>query len=138
MAVREQAQPIASPYSGYFLRDVPAEDAELTHVGPGTPCGELMRRYWHPVALSSDVTDLPLAARILGEDLVVFRDGSNRVGVLHRHCSHRGTSLEYGIPSEKGIRCCYHGWLFDVDGRILETPGEPPDSKLKDSFVHGA
>ncbi len=138
MALNEQLRSVEGPYSGYYRRDVPAEDAELTHVGPGTPCGELMRGYWHPVALSSDVTDLPLAVRVLGEDLVVFRDNSNRVGVLHRHCSHRGTSLEYGIPSEKGIRCCYHGWLFDVDGRILETPGEPPDSRLKDSFVHGA
>ena len=62
----------------------------------------------------------------------------DEVGVLHRHCCHRGTSLEYGIVSERGIRCCYHGWLFDTDGTILETPGEPPDSKMKDSFRHGA
>ena len=129
---------IPVPYGGYHRRVVPPEDAELTHVGPGTPCGEYMRRFWWPVCLSELVTELPLAIRILGEDLVAFRDKSNRVGVLHRHCSHRGTSLEYGIPSERGLRCCYHGWLFDVDGRILETPGEPPDSRLKDSFVHGA
>ena len=90
------------------------------------------------MALSSSVTDLPLAVRILGEDLVVFRDRADRVGVLDRHCSHRGTSLEYGIPTEKGIRCCYHGWLFGLDVRILETLGEPPDSPPKDSFVHGA
>jgi nitrite reductase/ring-hydroxylating ferredoxin subunit len=135
MAIREQND---GTYVGYFQRDVPEPDAEITRVGPGTPCGEFMRRYWHPVALSSDVVDLPRAVRILGEDLVVFRDRANRVGVLHRHCSHRGTSLEYGIPSERGIRCCYHGWLFDVDGRILETPGEPPESRLKESFVHGA
>ena len=126
------------PYGGYHQREVPQEDPELTHVGPGTPCGEYMRRFWWPVCLSEQVTELPLAIRILGEDLVAFRDKSDRIGVLHRHCSHRGTSLEYGIPSERGIRCCYHGWLFDVDGRILETPGEPSDSKLKDSFVHGA
>jgi len=138
MAVQDQVQSTDGSYSGYHQRDVPQEDTEITHVGPDTPCGEFMRKYWHPVALSSDVTDLPLAVRILGEDLVVFRDKSNRIGVLHRHCSHRGTSLEYGIPSEQGIRCCYHGWLFDVDGRILKTPGEPPESKLKDSFVHGA
>ncbi len=138
MAVQEQSRSGDNAYVGDYRRNVPGEDAELTHVGPNTPCGEFMRRYWHPVALSSDVSDLPLAVRILGEDLVVFRDKANRVGVLHRHCSHRGTSLEYGIPSDQGIRCCYHGWLFDVDGRILETPGEPPDSRLKDSFVHGA
>ena len=106
MSVQEKSQIIDGAYSGYHRRDVPQEDAELTHIGPDTPCGEFMRRYWHPVALSSDVTDLPLAVRILNEDLVVFRDKSNRVGVLHRHCSHRGTSLEYGIPSELGIRCC--------------------------------
>ena len=129
---------IRQPYGGYHRRDVLPEDAELTHVGPGTPCGEYMRRFWWPVCLSEQVTELPHAIRILGEDLVAFRDRSNRVGVLHRHCSHRGTSLEYGIPSHRGIRCCYHDWLFDVDGRILETPGEPADSRLKDSFVHGA
>ncbi len=125
-------------YSGYHVRDVPEDDWELAHTGPNTPLGEYFRKHWNPVALSSQVTELPVAVRIMGEDLVVFRDKSGNVGVLHRHCSHRGTSLEYGIPSERGIRCCYHGWLFDIDGRILETPGEPPDSKLKDSFVHGA
>jgi nitrite reductase/ring-hydroxylating ferredoxin subunit len=126
------------PYSGYRLRDVPRDDWEIARVGPGTPLGEYFRRHWQPVALSSRITDLPVAIRVLGEDLVVFRDRSGRIGVLHRHCSHRGTSLEYGIVSERGIRCCYHGWLFDVDGTILETPGEPPDSRLRHGFVHGA
>lgn len=126
------------PFSGYHTREIPPPDPFLTQVGPGTPMGEFMRRFWQPVCLSEELTDLPKAIRILGEDLVAFRDKSGNVGVLHRHCSHRGTSLEYGIVSEKGIRCCYHGWLFDVDGTILETPGEPPESKLKDSFYHGA
>ena len=133
-----QATETRQPYGGYHVRNVPEDDWELAHTGPDTPLGEYFRRHWNPVALSSQVRDLPVAVRIMGEDLVIFRDKSDNVGVLHRHCSHRGTSLEYGIPSERGIRCCYHGWLFDVDGRILETPGEPPDSKLKDSFVHGA
>ena len=137
MSVQYQSQ--SMPYSGYTTRaDTPAHDPELTHVGPGTPTGELMRRFWQPVCLSSQLSDLPVAIRILGEDLVAFRDKRGRPGVLHRHCSHRGTSLEYGIVSERGIRCCYHGWMFDVDGAILETPGEPPDSKLKDSLRHGA
>ena len=137
MSVQYQSQ--SMPYSGYTTRaDTPAHDLELTHVGPGTPTGELMRRFWQPVCLSSQLSDLPVAIRILGEDLVAFRDKRGRPGVLHRHCSHRGTSLEYGIVSERGIRCCYHGWMFDVDGAILETPGEPPDSKLKDSLRHGA
>ena len=115
-----------------------AEDAELTHVGPDTPCGEYMRRFWQPICFSDELKDLPLAVKILGEDLVVFRDGSGAVGLLERHCPHRGTSLEFGLIGAKGIRCCYHGWLFDVDGTILETPGEPADSTLKDRLCHGA
>ena len=129
---------LKTPYSGYLAREVPADDAELTRVGPGTPCGEYFRRFWQPVAFSDELKDLPLRVRVLGEDLVVFRDFSGRVGVLHLHCSHRGTSLEFGLVSERGIRCCYHGWLFDVDGRILDTPGEPATSTLKDRLCHGA
>ncbi len=125
-------------YGGYHHRHVPPEDAELTHVGPDTPCGEYMRRFWQPVCYADDLKDLPLAVKILGEELVVFRDGGGSVGLLERHCSHRGTSLEFGLVGAKGIRCCYHGWLFDVDGTILETPGEPATSTLKDRLCHGA
>jgi len=125
-------------YDAYHHRHVPAEDAELTHIGPDTRCGEYMRRFWQPVCYSDDLKDLPLAVKILGEELVVFRDGRGEVGLLERHCPHRGTSLEFGLVGGKGIRCCYHGWLFDVDGAILETPGEPPDSTLKDRLCHGA
>ena len=128
----------ATRYNGYYQRETPQADAELTHTGPGTPVGELMRRFWQPVCLSQQLGDLPLALRILGEDLVIFRDKSGQVGLLHRHCAHRGTSLEFGIVSEHGIRCCYHGWLFDVDGTVLETPGEPPNSRLKESVMQGA
>ena len=125
-------------YSGYHHRDVPREDAELTHVGPDTPCGEYMRRFWQPVCYSDDLKDLPLRLRILGEDLVAFRDGTGEAGLLELHCPHRGTSLEFGLVGDKGIRCCYHGWLFGCDGTILETPGEPADSTLKDKLFHGA
>ena len=125
-------------YSAYLHSEVPKEDEELTHVGPGTPCGEYIRRFWQPVTLSSELKDLPKAIRIMGEDLVVFRDRSGRVGCLELHCSHRGTSLEFGLVEEKGIRCCYHGWQYDVDGRILDTPGEPPDSTYKERLCHGA
>lgn len=125
-------------YLGHNRRDVPPEDSELTHVGPGTPCGEYMRRYWQPVAMTAEVTDLPLAVRVFGEDLVLFRDGSGRYGLLNRHCSHRGASLEYGIVMERGLSCCYHGWTYDVDGTVLDTPGEPEGSPLKDEIVHGA
>jgi len=129
---------LKSTFNGYHRSEAAVEDAELTHTDPGTPCGEYLRRFWHPVCMSEQLTDLPLAIRIMGEDLVVFRDLSGHVGLLHRQCSHRRTSLEYGIISEHGIRCCYHGWLFDVDGRILETPGEPYNSPIKDALHHGA
>ena len=125
-------------YGGYFHREVPDEDAELTHVGPGTPGGEYLRRFWQPVCFSDELGELPYRLRILGEDLVAFRDRSGAVGLLELHCPHRGTSLEFGLVGEKGIRCCYHGWLFGADGAILETPGEPADSTLKDRLFHGA
>ena len=88
--------------------------------------------------LRTSLRDLPLRVTILGEDLVVFRDLSGAVGLLELHCPHRGTSLEFGLIAEQGIRCCYHAWLFDVDGTILETPGEPAESTLKDRLCHGA
>jgi nitrite reductase/ring-hydroxylating ferredoxin subunit len=127
-----------APYSGYLDYEEPKEDEELTHVGPRTPCGEYMRRFWQPLVFMDELKDLPVRVRILGEDLVAFRDGSGQVGVLNLHCSHRGASLEFGQIAEKGIRCCYHGWLYDIDGRILDTPGERADSPLKDRFYHGA
>jgi phenylpropionate dioxygenase-like ring-hydroxylating dioxygenase large terminal subunit len=129
---------LTTRFGGYFHRDIPQEDTELTHVGPGTPCGEYFRRYWQPICFADELRDLPLRVNILGEDLVVFRDLSGAVGLLELHCPHRGTSLEYGLIGPKGIRCCYHAWLFDVDGTILETPGEPADSTLKDRLFHGA
>ena len=125
-------------YSGYHHRHVPQENVELTHVGPETPCGEYLRRFWQPVCYSDDLKDLPLRLRIMGEDLVAFRDGTGEVGLLELHCPHRGTSLEFGLVGETGIRCCYHGWLFGCDGTILETPGEPATSTLKDRLFHGA
>jgi nitrite reductase/ring-hydroxylating ferredoxin subunit len=134
----ERAPFLGTPYSAYLHRERPAEDEELTRVGPGTPCGEYLRRFWQPIILSSELTDLPRRIRILGEDLVVFRDKRGAIGLLELYCPHRGTSLEFGLIAEKGIRCCYHGWLFDVDGTILETPGEPTDSTLKDRLFHGA
>ncbi len=116
-------------YAGYQQTERPEPDRELTEVGPRTPGGEYLRRFWHPVAIATEIADLPKRVRVMGEDLVLFRDKAGRYGLLHINCCHRQTSLEYGICEERGIRCCYHGWLFDVDGRILETPGEAPDSK---------
>ena len=125
-------------FQGYHQVRNAEEDAELTHVGPGTPCGEYLRRYWQPVAMSEELGELPMVVRILGEDLVLFRDRSGRPGLLHRHCAHRGASLEYGIVAERGIICCYHGWHYDVDGTILRAGSEPPDSPICRNVVQGA
>jgi phenylpropionate dioxygenase-like ring-hydroxylating dioxygenase large terminal subunit len=97
-----------------------------------------LRRFWQPLCFADELRDVPLRVTILGEDLVAFRDGTGAVGLLELHCPHRGTSLEFGLLSDQGIRCCYHGWLFGVDGAILETPGEPADSTLKDRLCQGA
>ncbi len=97
----------------------------LTEVGPGMPMGELMRRYWQPIAVSTDLGDLPKKVKILGEELVLFRDRHGRPGLLYPRCMHRGTTLYYGKVEDRGIRCCYHGWLFDVEGNCLEQPCEP-------------
>ncbi|MFI5327707.1 MAG: Rieske 2Fe-2S domain-containing protein, partial [Candidatus Rokuibacteriota bacterium] len=98
---------------------------DLTLVGAGTPMGELLRRYWHPVGLGGDAGETPKALRVLGEDLVLFRDRRGRPGLVTARCAHRGTTLYYGRVEERGIRCCYHGWLFDVEGHCLEQPCEP-------------
>jgi len=125
-------------YSAYYHRGIPPVDEELARVGPGTPCGEYLRRFWQPVVVSSELGNVPKRIKILGEDLVAFRDGSDEIGVLELHCPHRGTSLEFGLIESTGIRCCYHGWLFGCNGAILETPGEPTDSTLKHRLFHGA
>jgi len=130
--------PITKPYYAYHRQDSTESYEELTRVGRGTPCGEYLRRFWQPVIISSELGDTPSAIRILGENLVVFRDGRGKVGVLERRCSHRGASLEFGKIMETGIACCYHGWHYDVDGRILDTPGEPSESNLKNMICHGA
>jgi phenylpropionate dioxygenase-like ring-hydroxylating dioxygenase large terminal subunit len=134
----ERAPFLNQAFSAYRHRERPPVDEELSRVGPGTPCGEYLRRFWQPVILASELGQLPRRLRILGEDLVAFRDKSGAVGLLELHCPHRGTSLEFGLIGDKGIRCCYHGWLFGCDGTILETPGEPADSTLKDRLFHGA
>jgi len=121
--------------SAYGLK-IPEPDPELTRVGPGTPCGELMRRYWQPICLSADLKDLPKPVRILGEDLIAFRDGQGRAGLLFFRCSHRGASLEYGRVEERGLRCCYHGWLYDVEGKILEMPLEPANNPFLKQIQH--
>jgi len=110
----------------------PAHTRELTEVGRGTPMGELLRRYWHPVGLAEDATATPRLIRALGEDLILFRDGTGRAGLVHPRCAHRGASLYYGKVEDRGIRCCYHGWLFDVEGNCLEQPCEPEGGAKRD------
>lgn len=106
--------------------------AELTEVGAGTPMGELLRRYWHPVGLTADASERPRRVRVLGEDLILFRDGHGRAGLVTPRCAHRGTSLYYGKVEERGIRCCYHGWLYDVEGHCLEQPCEAGGGARRD------
>jgi phenylpropionate dioxygenase-like ring-hydroxylating dioxygenase large terminal subunit len=104
------------------------ENDLLTRTGPGTPCGELMRRYWQPAALSEELPPggAPVPIRLFSEDLVLFRDEQGRPGLLGLHCAHRGADLSYGRLEDGGLRCIYHGWLYDIHGRCLEQPGEPP------------
>ncbi|MHB8619771.1 MAG: Rieske 2Fe-2S domain-containing protein [Chloroflexota bacterium] len=145
-----------------------AENEMLTRVGPGTPAGEWLRRYWHPIAISDrwdgiktlwacdepvvfrgrsgSVSEMghqlgtfsgkPTAVRVLGEDLVLFRDGSGRPGLLGLRCPHRGASLEYGRVQPDGLECCYHAWKFDVEGACLAQPAEPSTSSFKEKVRH--
>ncbi|MEE9143938.1 MAG: Rieske 2Fe-2S domain-containing protein [Candidatus Binatia bacterium] len=112
------------------------ENEILTRVGAGTPMGELLRRYWWPVGISADLKDKPSFIRLLCEDLVLFRDRKGRPGVLGALCSHRRANLCLGSTEERGLRCRYHGWVYDINGNVLETPGEPRESKLKESLNH--
>jgi phenylpropionate dioxygenase-like ring-hydroxylating dioxygenase large terminal subunit len=120
---------------------ISSEQNELmTRVGPGTPAGRLLRNYWQPVALV-DEFDGPRpckAVRLMGEDLVIFRDEQGRYGLLHRHCPHRGADLAYGRLEDGGLRCAFHGWLFDATGTCLETPAEPEGSRMREHIKHKA
>jgi 5,5'-dehydrodivanillate O-demethylase oxygenase subunit len=116
------------------------ENELLTRVGRGTPCGELLRRYWHPVAAAGELTqEKPIkAVKILGEELVVYRDKRGQHGLVGEHCPHRLASLAYGRVDDEGIRCPYHGWKFDSAGKCLEQPAEPANSTFKDRIKHVA
>lgn len=107
----------------------------ITRTGAGTPAGELMRRYWQPAALVDELAgERPVVpVRLLGQDFVLFRDEAGRLGMLDRDCPHRGADLAFGRLENGGLRCAFHGWLFDAEGRCLETPAEPTGSKLCDN-----
>lgn len=123
------------------------EEEALVRVGPGTPSGEVFRRYWLPVECSSNLGTYvrggtgprnPIRVKMLGEDLILYRDASGKPGLLAEHCSHRGTSLFYGRVEENCMRCLYHGWAYDQEGNVVDTPGEPPDSNFKYTVKHPA
>jgi phthalate 4,5-dioxygenase len=108
------------------------QNERMTRTGAGTPAGALMRRYWQPAALVEELSGPRPArpVRLLGEDFVLFRDAAGALGLLGRHCPHRGADLAFGRIEDGGLRCAFHGWLFDVTGRCLETPAEPEGSAL--------
>jgi len=110
--------------------------ADISHVGKGTPAGEWFRRYWMVVGTTRDLHDIPQAVKALGEELVLFRDEAGRLGLIGKHCPHRGASLEYGDIEDGGLRCPYHGWLFNVHGQCLAMPAEPKDSKFAEKAKH--
>jgi phenylpropionate dioxygenase-like ring-hydroxylating dioxygenase large terminal subunit len=117
------------------------ENDLLTQVDRDKPMGQMLRRYWIPALLSEEIPESdcpPVRVRLLGEDLVAFRDTQGRIGLLDEHCSHRGTSLFYGRNEECGLRCIYHGWKYDVEGNVLDTPAEPAGSQLKNKVHHTA
>jgi 5,5'-dehydrodivanillate O-demethylase oxygenase subunit len=105
------------------------ENERLTRVGPGTPMGELLRRYWQPIAAAAELEDSPVKhIKILGESLVLFRGRRGQLGLIGDTCPHRRVSLVYGVPEEEGLRCPYHGWMFDQTGQCVEMPAESPNS----------
>ena len=111
-----------------------ADNEFLTRSGKGTPMGELLRRFWMPALLSEELPERdgpPKKIKILGEDLLAFRDSNGRVGIVEPHCPHRGANLYYGRNEECGLRCSFHGWKFDVDGNCVDLPTSPPESDLQ-------
>jgi phthalate 4,5-dioxygenase oxygenase subunit len=117
------------------------ENALLCRVEGDAPMGQIMRRHWIPACLSEEVLEAdgtPVRTRLLGEDLIVFRDTDGRVGVLDEYCPHRGASLALGRNEECGLRCLYHGWKMDVEGNVLEMTSEPPESAFPSKVKHKA
>jgi phenylpropionate dioxygenase-like ring-hydroxylating dioxygenase large terminal subunit len=116
------------------------ENDLLTQTDRGTPMGELMRRYWQPVALSEELpaNGAPIPAKIMGEELVLYRDDKGELGLMGIHCPHRGADLSYGRVEDGGLRCIYHGWLFDKGGRCLDQPWEPGGGEHRDQIRHTA
>jgi phenylpropionate dioxygenase-like ring-hydroxylating dioxygenase large terminal subunit len=115
-----------------------AQNDLLTQTGPGTPCGQFLRSYWQPIAAAEEmpIGGDPMAVRVMSEDLVLFRDDEDRLGLIGRFCAHRGTDLSYGRVEDGGLRCLYHGWLFDKDGNCIDQPAEAEGRKFCDKVRH--
>jgi phthalate 4,5-dioxygenase oxygenase subunit len=112
----------------------PEENERITRIGPGTPAGEVFRRYWQPALLSEELPErdgAPVRVRLLGEDLIAFRSSDGSVGLVDAFCPHRRAPMFFGRNEECGLRCVYHGWKFDTDGNCVDMPSEPPDSLFK-------
>src|SRR5882672_7726970 len=134
---REASNLISNEINSVSIKDPAAMMSQeqndlITRTGPKDACGKLMRMYWQPAALVDELTGpRPVkAVKLLGEDLVLFRDEDGRYGLIERHCAHRGADLAFGRREDGGLRCSFHGWLFDVAGQCLETPAEPESSPL--------
>lgn len=113
----------------------------LTRTGPGTPMGDLFRRYWIPALLAEEIPEqdcAPVRVKLLGESLIAFRDTENRIGLIDEFCSHRTASLFFGRNEECGLRCAYHGWKYDVDGNVIDMPSEPEGSKFRERIKQTA
>ena len=111
----------------------PEENERITRVGPGTPMGELQRRYWQPIAVTGELAANPVKpVRILGEDLTLYRDRSGTLGLIGQRCAHRLVDLRCGIPTEDGLKCPYHGWTYDATGQCTDQPAESPEHRFKE------
>src|SRR5262245_633176 len=114
------------------------QNERMTRVGPGTPCGKLLRQYWQPAALTEELSPdrAVVTVRLLGEDLVLFRNDDGKLGLLGRRCPHRGTELAFARCEDGGLRCVFHGWLFGPDGQCLQQPAEPEGSQMHTQIRH--
>jgi nitrite reductase/ring-hydroxylating ferredoxin subunit len=121
-----------------MYRTTKEESEILNGIRAGTPMGDFLRRYWQPVGFSKHLKNKPTFIRVLGEDLVLFRQTNGLPALVGALCPHRRANLCLGSVEPPGIRCKYHGWMIDAQGAVLETPGEPPESTFKHSVKHGA